>query len=67
MHWARGWNGCGKLLELAELRDFEAGLPITREANMGAVRHSVRVVNDGGFAVPVRRQPPLVVVISFGA
>ena len=28
---------------------------------MGAVKHSVRVVNDGGFAVPVRRQPPLVV------
>src|SRR6202521_3771639 len=59
--WARGWNGCGKLLEHAELRDFETGLPITREAKMGAVKHSVRVVNESGFAVPVRRQPPLVV------
>ncbi len=28
---------------------------------MGAVKHAVRVVNDSGFAVPVRRQPPLVV------
>ncbi len=28
---------------------------------MGAVKHSVRVVDGGGFAVPVRRQPPLVV------
>jgi hypothetical protein len=28
---------------------------------MGAVKHAVRVVDGGGFAVPVRRQPPLVV------
>jgi site-specific recombinase XerD len=28
---------------------------------MGAVKHAVRVVKSGGFAVPVRRQPPLVV------
>ena len=28
---------------------------------MGAVKHAVRVVDDGAFAVPVRRQPPLVV------
>ena len=28
---------------------------------MGAVKHAVRVVNDGGSAMPVRRQPPLVV------
>ncbi len=28
---------------------------------MGAVKHAVRVVNDGGFAVPVPRQPRLVV------
>ena len=28
---------------------------------MGAVKHSVRVVSDSGFAIPVRRQPPLVV------
>jgi hypothetical protein len=27
---------------------------------MGVVKHSVRVVSDSGFAVPVRRQPPLV-------
>src|SRR2546426_5993079 len=58
--WARDWDGCGKRLEHAELRDLDAGLPITREAKMGAVIHAVRVVNDGGF-VPVRRQPPLVV------
>src|ERR1043166_1352430 len=28
---------------------------------MGAVKHAVRVASDSGFAVPVRRQPPLVV------
>ncbi len=28
---------------------------------MGAVKHAVRVVDVGGFVVPVRRQPPLVV------
>ena len=28
---------------------------------MGVVKHSVRVVSDSGFAVPVRRQPPLAV------
>jgi hypothetical protein len=28
---------------------------------MGVVKHSVRVVDGGGYAVPVRRQPPLVV------
>ncbi len=28
---------------------------------MGAVKHAVRVVEGGGYAMPVRRQPPLVV------
>lgn len=28
---------------------------------MGAVKHAVRVVSDGGFAAPARRQPPLMV------
>ena len=28
---------------------------------MGAVKHAVRVVSNSGFAVPVRRQPPLLV------
>jgi hypothetical protein len=28
---------------------------------MGGMKHPVRVVDGGGFAVPVRRQPPLVV------
>jgi integrase len=28
---------------------------------MGVVKHSVRVVSDSGFAVPVRRQPPLII------
>ena len=28
---------------------------------MAAVKHAVRVVSDASFAVPVRRQPPLVV------
>jgi len=28
---------------------------------MGAVKHAVRVVEGGGYVVPVRRQPPLVV------
>lgn len=28
---------------------------------MGAVKHAVRVVDSGGFAVPARRQPPLFV------
>jgi hypothetical protein len=32
-----------------------------KEAKMGAVKHAVRVVNDGAIAVPVGRQPPLVV------
>jgi hypothetical protein len=65
--WARGWNGCGKRLEHAELRDLDTGLPITREANIGGVKRAVRVVDGGGFAVPVRRQPPLVVVRIYRA
>jgi len=28
---------------------------------MGVVKHSVRVVRDTSFGVPVRRQPPLIV------
>jgi hypothetical protein len=28
---------------------------------MGAVKHAVRVVEGGGYAMPVRRRPPLVV------
>jgi hypothetical protein len=58
MRWARGWNGCGKPLEPAELRDLGHCLPVSWWGNMHRLNQAVSVL-PGGVPSPSRRQPPI--------